>query len=157
MKTVVIGMGSPFLSDDRLGLIIVQKLKTHFEGQKLKNVDFVELYAGGIRLIDALKGYDRAIIVDAMVTRQCEPGTIKIFTPEQIKSTKNTICVHDMDFRTAIELAKLVEIPIPKDIKIWGVEAKNIENFGEALTESVAQAVPRVVGEVINELGEVWI
>ena len=58
-----------------------------------------------------------------------------------------------MNLQTALEMGRMLNIPLPSDIKILGIEAKDVETFGENLTEDVARAVPKVVDMVIRDLG----
>ena len=89
MKSVIIGMGNPLLTDDGVGASVVKEI-----GGKLReqdDVDCLELYTGGIRLMEAMAGYDRAYVVDAMVTGEHKPGTVHPFAPFEFITTKNTV------------------------------------------------------------------
>ncbi len=152
MKTIVVGLGNPILSDDGVGIRIARELKERI-GNSGGSVDVVELYAGGIRLMDALMGYERALIIDALVTESSSPGEIFDLSPSDLVSTRNTVSTHDMNLPTALEMGKMLELPLPSDIKIWGIGAKDVETFSEELTEDVARAVPVVLGEIIQYLG----
>ncbi len=145
-------MGNPLLSDDSVGIKAVRAVRELLDGQNRGDIDVIELYAGGIRLMDALRGYDRAVLIDAMVTGTVEPGTVRRLSPSDLLSTKNSLSVHDMDLPTALELGRMLGIPLPSEIVIWGIEAKEVETFGEELTEEVAGALPRVVDRICGEL-----
>jgi hydrogenase maturation protease len=151
MKTVVVGLGNTILTDDGVGIRVVRALK-----QRVPHADVVELGAGGIRLLDVLPGYDRAFIVDAMVTGAIVAGQFRCFSLDDLgrktAHTCNTLCVHDMDLPTAIALGRLAGLSLPEEIVIWGVEASDVESFGETLSASVEAAVPVVVEEVFREL-----
>ncbi|HCM39513.1 MAG: hypothetical protein A2070_06210 [Bdellovibrionales bacterium GWC1_52_8] len=151
MKTIIIGLGNPILTDDSVGIKVARRLRDLPEVQEA-GIEVLELYAGGIRLIEALRGYERALIVDAMTTGQNQPGTIREFSSIEQLMTRNSICLHDMDLPMALELAKIAGVKIPEQIKIWGIEAKDVENFSEELTEDVRSAVGTVVGRVLTEL-----
>lgn len=150
MKTVVIGLGNPILTDDSVGIKIARELRDRLKDRG--NIDVIELYAGGIRLMDSLMGYEKAVIIDSIVTGGNAPGKVFELMPSDLLSTKNTVSVHDMNLPTALEMGKMLNIPLPSDIKIWGIEAKDVETFGENLTEDVEKAVPEVVGMIMKEL-----
>jgi len=152
MKTVIIGLGNPILSDDSVGIKVAREMAGRLDSL-CDGVDVRELYAGGIRLLDALEGYGRAIIVDAMVTGTAKPGDIHRLTPEDMTYTRNSLCLHDMDICTALEMGRMVGLQLPRDIKIWGIEADDVETFSEELTAGVAGAVPLVVGQICDEIG----
>ncbi|KAF0221567.1 MAG: hydrogenase maturation [Geobacteraceae bacterium] len=150
MKSVIIGMGNPLLTDDGVGASVVRQIEETL--RKRIDVDCLELYTGGIRLMEAMVGYDRAYVVDAMVTGEHEPGTVHSFSPTEFITTKNTVSSHDTDLSTALEMGKLLGMKLPDEVKIWGVEAREVETFGEELTEGVAAAVPQVVEHILQDL-----
>ena len=63
-KTLVIGLGNPIVSDDGVGLRVVQRLKTILADRD--DVDVREDYRGGLQLMERMIGYERAIVVDAI-------------------------------------------------------------------------------------------
>jgi hydrogenase maturation protease len=151
MKTVVIGIGNPILTDDSVGVKVAGILRDKLDGAR--DVDVIELYAGGIRLMDAMAGYERAVIIDAIVTDGAAPGRIFCLSPSDLLSTRNTVSTHDMNLPIALEMGRMLGIPLPSEIRIWGIEARDVENFSEDLTEDVAKAVPEAVEKIIQYLG----
>lgn len=148
MKTIIIGLGNPILSDDSVGIKVAREIK-----ERVKDgIDIIEAYAGGIRLMDELVGYDRAIIIDAAVTGKNGPGTIYSMPLSDLVSTRNIVCAHDMNLATAVEMGRMLGLQLPSEVSIWGIEASDVETFGEELTEDVAKAVPLAVERVIEEL-----
>lgn len=150
MKTVVIGIGNPILSDDSVGIKASRLLKQRL--QDMQDVDVMELHAGGLRLLDALVGYERAIIIDATTSGNCRPGTISSLSLADCESARNMTCSHDISLPTALEMGAMLGCELPALIKIWGIEAQDVETFGEELTESVRKAVPIVVRQVLREI-----
>jgi len=149
-RTLVLGMGNPILSDDSVGVVVAREVQKHLAATDI--VDIAELYAGGIRLIDALRDYDRALIVDAIVTGRKKHGTIQRFDIKDFAHSRTTLCVHDMDLSTAYQLGVLTGVKMPEKVTIWGIEVKDVENFSEELTPDVGRAVPQVVKEVLEEI-----
>jgi hydrogenase maturation protease len=148
VKTIIIGLGNPILSDDSVGIKVARILQ-----ERLKDgIDIIEAYAGGMRLMDAMVGYDRAFIVDAMVTEDSMPGAIRSLCLSDLISTRNMLCAHDMNLATAIEMGKMLGLHLPSEIRIWGIEAADVETFSEELTEDVAKAVPAVIEKIMYEL-----
>jgi hydrogenase maturation protease len=150
MKTIIIGIGNPVLTDDSVGIQVVREL-----GRRLQaNPDTVtrELCAGGIRLVEEMAGFERAIIVDAIVTQDGEPGTVYVLGPSDLRKTRNTCSTHDASLVEALELGGIAGLRLPAEIRIWAIEAGDVETFGETLTEPVKRAVPKVVKSVIRYL-----
>ncbi len=156
MKTVVIGLGNPILTDDSVGVKVSRAIREQLDHRETDGIgdtiDIKELYAGGIRLMDAMTGYDRACIVDAMVTGSSCPGTVSEVEPDQLCSTRNMVCTHDTNLSTALELGRMLGMHLPARIKIWGIEAADVTSFGEELTDEVERAVPVAVNAILSEL-----
>lgn len=152
LKTIIIGMGNPLLRDDGVGILAVRALESAVGTRQ--NVDLLELYTGGIRLMEEMAGYERAFVVDAMVTGRHEPGTIIAFSPTDFITTRHTISTHDTDFRTSLEMAHLLGLPIPNDIRFWGVEAVDVDTFSEELTGPVDAAIPRIIENILASLAD---
>ncbi len=148
-RTVVIGLGNPILSDDAVGLQVVRALSRQMEGED--SVDIKEFYAGGIRLVEAMAGYDKALIVDAMLTHS-KPGTIRAVGEGGFGISRNASSMHDISLATAIQMGRMLGLTLPTEIKVIGIEAKDVRTFGEALTEDVASAVPSAVSLIAEEL-----
>ena len=66
MKTLVLGLGNPILSDDGVGLRVARAVESQLSQQE---ITVMETSMGGLSLLDLLTGYDRAIIIDAIQTR----------------------------------------------------------------------------------------
>lgn len=157
MKTVVIGLGNPLLTDDSVGIRVSRAIgallaQRHETGQGSDVIEIKEVYAGGIRLMDAMTGYDRAYIVDAMVTGRFRPGEVSEFALDELCSTRNLVCTHDTNFSTALQLGRMLDLHLPSTIKIWGIEASDVTSFGEQLTEEIQPAVPVAVSAILSAL-----
>ncbi|MHB8880559.1 MAG: hydrogenase maturation protease [Thermodesulfovibrionales bacterium] len=157
MRTVVIGLGNPLLTDDGVGIRVsrmIRDLLAHQQGcgEDGDSIDVREVYAGGIRLMDAMTGYDRACIVDAMVTGRFRPGEVSEFDQAGLCGTRNMVCTHDTNLPTALELGRMLGLHLPSVIKIWGIEACDVTSFSEQLTGEVGCAVPVAVSAILREL-----
>ncbi len=149
-KTIIIGLGNPIVSDDSVGIRVSRELRERLNGHD--GIDIAEAYAGGIRLMDVMVGYEKAIIVDAMVTGNGRPGTIHSLSLSDLISTRNIVSTHDTNLSTALEMGKMLGLHLPHEIEIWGIEAMDVETFSEELTEDVAKAVPVVVQRIVDDL-----
>jgi hydrogenase maturation protease len=150
MATIIIGVGNPVLSDDSVGLHVVRSLKTMLP--VAADVNTRELCAGGIRLMEAMAGYDHAIIIDAIVTDKGKPGSVYELDPGNVLQSKNTCSTHDGSLAEALELGRMVGLALPHEIRIWAIEADDVTTFSETLTASVRGAVPAVIEGVMHRL-----
>lgn len=146
--TVIIGMGNRLLSDDGVGIAVASEVAARIGADDLT---VLELNSGGIRLMEAMVGYRRAIVVDAMLSG-AEPGSVCRFDPDSFVTTKNTTSSHDTDFVTAFKTGQMLGIPLPEQVTFWGIEALECAVFGEELSLAVAAAVPLAATMIISEL-----
>jgi hydrogenase maturation protease len=151
MSTIVVGLGNPILSDDSVGIKVAGLLKQTIPANS--GVDVVEAYAGGLRLMEAIAGYERAIIVDAMKTGLHPVGTIQLLSLDSFTKTRNTLCTHDSDLCTALSLARDLGLAVPDHVEIIGIEADDVESFSEDLTSGVSRALPLAVADLLYRCG----
>ena len=148
MRTVVIGLGNPFLSDDSVGLKVVHAVSNRLNSSM--DAETALLHTGGISLMEAMAGFERAVVVDAAVTGQAEPGAIHRLRCSDLLATKNTHSSHDSSLAVALELGKMAGLQLPAQVLVWAIEAGDVITFGDRLTPAVAEAVPLVVNEIVD-------
>jgi hydrogenase maturation protease len=150
MKTLILGLGNPILSDDGVGNRVAQELEDKVAQRQ--DVTVMETSMSGLSLIDLLAGYDKAIIVDAIQTAEGKVGQIYRLTSDAFNNTRHVSSPHDVNFATALELGNKLGIAMPKQIVIFAIEVDDICNFGEEFTPRVKQAIPKCVKTIIKEL-----
>jgi hydrogenase maturation protease len=116
------------------------------------DVHIEESYVGGLEFLDLLTGYDKAIIIDAVQSGNSQPGEIHRFELGSFQTTRHVNNPHDLDFTAALELGKALNIELPRDVVIFGIEIKEVTTMSEECTPEVAQAIPACVNLVLNEL-----
>jgi hydrogenase maturation protease len=149
MKTLVLGLGNPILSDDGVGIRVA-----HEVSNRLKNpqVTVSETSAAGLSLLDSIVGYDKVIIIDAIQTEKGQAGQIYRMKTEDFSLTKRLSSPHQVNLATALELGKMLGLAVPEKITVFAVEAKDITNFSEKCTPEVEKAIPEVVRMVLEDL-----
>jgi hydrogenase maturation protease len=150
MKTLIIGLGNPLITDDSVGLRVAEILRERFADRSDVEVD--EDYWGGLRLMERMIGYDRAIVVDAICT-DATPGTIHRLSPTDIPTQKSN-SAHDLTLSMALEVGRQADAHLPTDenIKLIGIEAEDILTFCETCTPAVEAAIPKAVEAVLEAL-----
>ena len=149
MKTLVLGLGNPILTDDGVGFAVVEEVK---ERLPTADVTVSQASVGGLSLLELVVGYDRVVIIDAIRTAGGKPGEIQHLSPDDFRGSIRAASTHDVDLATALELGRQLGMDIPGEIVILGIEAVDVETFGEELTPSVAAAVPQAVELVLEQL-----
>ena len=149
MKTLVLGLGNPILSDDGVGLRVAEELKGKVDQQE---VTVMETSMAGLSLLDLLAGYEKAIIIDAIQTVGGKAGQIYQLDPEALDFTRHAASPHDVNFATALELGKRLGLALPTQIVIFAVEVADASTFSEECTTDVRRAIPVCAKMVIGEL-----
>jgi hydrogenase maturation protease len=102
--------------------------------------------------MEALKGHEQAIIIDAIVTEGGMPGSVYTLKPSDLRQSRNTCSAHDASLQEALELGAMLGMNLPRQITIWAIEAGDVETFCEKLTQEVERAVPEVVEGVLRQI-----
>ncbi len=149
MNTILIGLGNPLLTDDAVGIRVAKSLAS----ESWTDVDIEEASVGGMELVEMMLGYDRAVVVDSIITGKHEIGTIYKITPEDFKETRNVSNLHNVGFLQALNIwSETGDDIIPQDIVIYAVEVDDVYTFSETMTPGVEEALPKVIEQVRNEL-----
>lgn len=153
MKTLVIGLGNPILTDDGAGIYAARLLECMLPPQA--EVDVVELAVGGLQLMEAMVGYQRVILLDAVWAPDGQAGRIVQFDAGHLPETLNSASTHDVDLPTALMIGRRLGADLPTDdrIQIVAVQAREVLTFGQAPTPAVAAALPEVARRVLALLG----
>lgn len=141
---VVIGLGSPLLSDDGVGHKVVGTL----EQQHHSGISFVTLHGDGMPLLDQLAGCEAAVIVDAVIDATRKPGEVVL--QEVVSNGERPGCGHVSTIFETIEFGRLIGMDIPAN-NIWlvGIVAARVTEFGAKLSDEVDAAVPEACATVI--------
>ena len=150
MKTIILGIGNSILSDDGVGIHVVREVKKRI---KNTNITVDEAMTGGMNLLDLIIGYDKAIIIDAVKSKDNEHGFVRRI-PISNFNTMHSCNPHDVSLIEAIKMAKkLGEKRIPKQIIIIGIMMKELPcEFGEILSDEIQATVPKAIELTLNEL-----
>jgi hydrogenase maturation protease len=151
VKTLVVGLGNPILGDDGIGWQIAQKLQQII---KIPSDVTVECLAiGGISLMEVLIDYDRAILIDAIVTHQLPVGSVSCYKLGELPNlnTGHMSSAHDTSLVEALQLGRSLGAHLPEDISVVTVESLKVYDFSEDMTPAVAAAVPLAL-KIIQDL-----
>ncbi len=133
-----------------MGLRVAQQLRPLLLDEP--DIEIDEDYWGGLRLMERMVGFDRAIIIDAIFTG-AEPGTIHRLSPGDVP-TQHSASAHDVNLPTALEIGRLAGAHLPKseDIILIGVEAVDVQTFDETLSPEVEASLPLAIEAVLSVL-----
>jgi hydrogenase maturation protease len=149
VRTLVLGVGNPILSDDGVGIHVARALKE----KSLAGVTVEELAASGLELLDVVVGYDEVIIIDAIQTKGGKPGDFYELEEKDFEKSIHGSSPHGINIATALALGrKIVPMKMPKRVLFIAVEAEDIVNVSEKLTEKVQAAVPKILDRILKDI-----
>lgn len=146
-RTLVLGIGSPIMCDDAIGIRVLQEL----EKKGLEDVDLKEACTSGLDLIELMLDYRRVIVVDAIMNTAHRPGTVMVLRPEDFSSTVHGVNPHEANIATTIELGRALEPErFPREILFVAVEVNDVFTVSETMTPQVEAALGRTVDKVLE-------
>lgn len=148
-STILLALGNDILGDDAVGLVAAEEL-----GKGLS--DDVELVAhpgGGLALLDLLAGYEKALILDCVMTGQNPPGTVLEFSGDHFMGVLGT-SPHYAGLPEVLQLAAHLHIPFPKDIRIVAIEVADPFVLREGLSDEMERALPAFVAKARETLAQ---
>lgn len=142
MRNAVIGIGNLLRADDGVGIHVVDRLK-----EERPDIEAVDVSTSEIGILDYLRGREKVVIVDAIIT-EAEPGTIHKIVPENL-DTDAFLRSHSLNLSGVLRLgSRLYPDEFPKKLVILAVEAEDIKSFSTSLTDRVESAIPRLLREI---------
>lgn len=150
--TIVLGLGNTVLSDDGVGIAIIQALERMLPYHPFDDVELVTSTRAGFDLLDLLSGYRNAIIVDCLAVPNPEPGRIRRLQLANVSGSMRLVGGHDMSIGVAFQLAEHLGIPMPSSVTIMAIEGEDTVTLHEGLTPRVAAAVETAAVQVMDEL-----
>jgi hydrogenase maturation protease len=151
-RTVVLGLGNPVLCDDAVGLRVVAELKHLLADQPIPGVDVLASTRAGFELLDLLRGYSSAVIVDALDLPAAVPGRIRRLKPDDVRGSARLTNQHELGIGAVFALAERLGIGMPDDVQIVAVETADARSMAEELTPAVAAIVAPLARDLHAEL-----
>lgn len=151
-RTLVLGLGNEILTDDSIGPRIVNDLKPQYSKQ---GIEFATACCGGLEIIEYIEGFDKVILIDAILTGKDIPGTVYYFKPSDFTETLHLSNLHDISFLTALSLGNTLNLKLPLDIDIIAIEILVDREFGEKLSPELSEKYPHILSSIKKEIDSV--
>jgi len=152
MNALVLGVGNDIKRDDAVGLRVTEALERRREDDGL---DFRTMTSGRIMLVEELRGYDRAFLIDAIKTESGDAGDWYRLEPGDVEPDEESsgMATHDVGLGTLTRLGEAMGESMP-EITIFAIEAPEPFAFGDEMTDAMADAVPDLVGAIDAAIDE---
>ena len=151
-RTVVLGLGNPVLCDDGVGLAVVAALRQLLTSAPIPGVDVLASTRAGFELIDLLRDYHRAILVDCVTMPDPRPGRVRRLGLDDVAGSSRLVNVHELSIGVAFQLAERMGIRMPTEVEILAVEAADTCTIAEGLTPAVEAVVAPLSREIYEDL-----
>jgi hydrogenase maturation protease len=151
MRTLVLGIGNSILGDDGVGVRVAQEVAARINDE---NIDVRDVSVDGLNLFDHILGYDRLVVVDAIVAEDGRVGEIYRLKPERVcDPSRSAISPHHFNLATTIEIGnKLFPGAMPREVTLYAVGAEEATTVTEEMTGEVKEAVPRAASLILEEI-----
>ena len=112
--------------------------------------DLAEAAVAGFKTVQLLAPYDRAVIIDSI----CDPsrvGQAWALREEELVAGSSFIS-HGLNLRSALQLARRLSLPLPRELLIYVIAVQDPYTFGERFTPDVERALPAAASTIAAEL-----
>ncbi|MBN2056689.1 hydrogenase maturation protease [bacterium] len=145
---VVLGLGNPIITDDAVGLRVVEQVQELLLRDPVPGVEILLSTRAGFELIDLLTGFRHAVIVDCLNLPHSTPGRIRHLQLDDLVGCTRLNCIHEINIGTAFELARQLDIAMPHAVDIFAVEVADTVTLSETMTPAVEAVVAPLAGEL---------
>ncbi len=150
-QNLIIGFGNILLTDDGIGIHILNKLK---EEENLRENQFLDLGTSsmdiGYYLNDDIA---RVVIIDCIRSDYDEPGTLfKMGLDDLVSKKKENFSLHQIKLIDSIKLAS-IDSDFP-DTLILGIVPKDIKTFSDRLSNELIDKLPIVYDKILYLIKE---
>jgi hydrogenase maturation protease len=150
-KTLVLGVGNLLLSDEGVGVRVIERLAATYELPQ--DVQILDGGTLGLDLLYYLEGVENLLIIDAVEMGK-EPGALLRLEGEDVPSFLSLkMSPHQIGIPDMLFAAKLKDL-YPRNVVLWGVQPEVLD-IGLELSSTVAAQVDVLVEKAVEEL-ERW-
>ncbi len=136
-RTLVIGVGSPLMTDDGLGLHALERLRA--ETDVGPEVELLDGGTWGMNLLPYVEDAERVLLIDA-IRRGGAPGALVVLERDELPLWfEARLSPHQVDMRDVLALAEL-RGTLPADTVAIGLEPERVE-LGTELSAVVHERV----------------
>jgi len=117
-----------------------------------RQYDIIKSSAATMDIIPKLAGYHRLVVVDAVQLGSAPFGTVHRFSLTDLASTVRPSSPHDINFATAFQMARQWGYHIPEDVRIYGIEVKELSRFSQGCTPEITEKLHKIVEYILGDL-----
>jgi hydrogenase maturation protease len=148
-RLLLLGLGNDILTDDCIGLRVVQELQRELAGHPA--IDFRETTEMGLALLDFITGCRTVVIVDSIQTGKAAPGFLhELDAADLTQLTGRT--PHFLGVTETLALGRQLGLPMPEQVRIFAIEVEDPFTLGTGLTPALQAALPGILERIGSAL-----
>lgn len=146
---VVLGLGNPLMADEGIGIHLIERLMEM--AAQYPGVDFVDGGTASFSVLHHIEGRRKAVFIDCALM-DAEPGTLKRFTPQDVRTTKTLAgqSLHETDLLRILSLAEQLD-QAPQEVVIFGIQPEQIAP-GQSLSDTLSSRFDDYIRQILSEL-----
>ena len=144
-KVLLLGLGNDILTDDAVGLVVVQRLRDEFAGHP--SIDVQETTEMGLALLDFITGYAAVVIVDSIQTGKAAPGTLHELDAGALQQITGRT-PHFLGVSETLALGRKLRLAMPEQVKICAIEVGDPFTLGTELSPVLQAALAAIVERI---------
>jgi hydrogenase maturation protease len=148
MRIIVLGVGNTLLTDEGIGVKVIEKLQLDFDLPP--EVTVIDGGTTGMEMLEDLSNADHIIIIDAVRSGQSPASTVKFVGDQVPVFFKTKLSPHQIGLSDVLATLVLTGEQ-PGGVTVIGVEPVSLQT-GMTLSPQVAAVLPEVVNQVVAEL-----
>ncbi len=140
---LIIGCGNRQRGDDGAGILVAERLRDLGVSAETRSGEAADL-------IEAWRGADDVIVIDAVVTG-APVGTVRAWDPGRPPaSVRASASTHGLGVAEAIELAQVLQ-RLPARLQVYGIEGRRFEP-GVEISPEVERAIEDLARRIVVRL-----
>lgn len=149
--TVILGLGSPLMGDDGLGIVALEALRER--GRFDPEPELVDGGTWGMNLLPIVETADRLLLIDA-IRAGGEPGDVVVLEREALpRGLGLKLSPHQIDLQEVLAIADL-RGRLPAEAIAIGLEPARVE-LGWELSPIVEHSLGELLERIVQQL-EAW-
>ncbi|MDH5470680.1 MAG: HyaD/HybD family hydrogenase maturation endopeptidase [Gammaproteobacteria bacterium] len=150
-KTLVLGIGNTLLSDEGVGVHMLDWMQTHHP--EITDIDYLDGGTLSFTLAPYIEDADNLIVIDA-AELQAAPGTLQVFRGDEMDrfAGKTKRSVHEVSLGDLLAIAHLTGC-VPANRALVAIQPQAVD-WGHSLSNPVKQALPGAGKHMLALLSE---
>jgi hydrogenase maturation protease len=151
VRCTVIGLGSPLMGDDGLGIVALERLRREWELPP--GVELVDGGTWGMTLLPVIEDAERLLFIDAINTGAAAGSEITLTRDEIPRYLSMKVSPHQVDLRDVLALAEF-RGTLPQRTIAVGLQPERVEMF-VGLSPSLERRLDSLMATIVRQL-EAW-